>query len=160
MSNEDREKLGRLFGQHVRSLRRARGMTQEVLAERCRLSPDTIRRLEHGSFSPSLDTLFKLCAGLQLEVDTLFASFKLGARDESRELVDLVATGSPKVVRLATRMMRSLFIELERIVAEMERDAEEAERRQSFESAHERDRNDRQRRQQFEARKRIKCTSL
>jgi transcriptional regulator with XRE-family HTH domain len=159
MSDEDREKpQGRLFGQHVRSLRRARGMTQEVLAERCELSPDTIRRLERGSFSPSLDTLNKVCAGLQLEVGTLFESFKLGARNESRELVDLVATRSLKDVRLATRVMRSLFIELDRIAAEMDRDAEEAERHQPFESA-ERDRKDRQRRQQFEARERKKCTS-
>ncbi|HLT35877.1 MAG TPA: helix-turn-helix transcriptional regulator, partial [Enhygromyxa sp.] len=48
---------GRPFGRHVRSLRRARGMTQEVLAQRSGLSADTIRRLEHGSFSPSLETL-------------------------------------------------------------------------------------------------------
>src|SRR5690606_31169914 len=69
---------GRPFGQHVRSLRRARGMTQEVLAERSRLSADTIRRLEHGSFSPSLDTLKKLCTGLSLPLSRLFESFELG----------------------------------------------------------------------------------
>lgn len=45
------------FGSHVRMLRCARGLTQEVLAELSKLSADTIRRLERGSFSPSLDTL-------------------------------------------------------------------------------------------------------
>ncbi|HLT36771.1 MAG TPA: helix-turn-helix transcriptional regulator, partial [Enhygromyxa sp.] len=62
---------GRHFGRHVRSLRRARGMTQEVLAQRSGLSADTIRRLEHGSFSPSLETLRKLCHGLDLMLSTL-----------------------------------------------------------------------------------------
>lgn len=104
---------GRSFGRHVRSLRRARGMTQEVLAERCGLSADTIRRLEHGSFSPSLDTLRKLCGGLDLMLSTLFESYELGSRNEARELMDLLATRSPRELVLATRILRALFAELD-----------------------------------------------
>jgi transcriptional regulator with XRE-family HTH domain len=104
---------GRSFGRHVRSLRRARGMTQEVLAERCGLSADTIRRLEHGAFSPSLDTLNKLCGGLDLMLSTLFESYELGERNEARELIDLLAAKSPTMVRLALRVLRALFAELE-----------------------------------------------
>jgi transcriptional regulator with XRE-family HTH domain len=106
---------GRSFGRHVRSLRRARGMTQEVLAERCGLSADTIRRLEHGSFSPSLDTLRKLCGGLDLMLSTLFESYELGARNEARELIDLLATRGPRELVLATRVLRALFAELDGI---------------------------------------------
>jgi transcriptional regulator with XRE-family HTH domain len=104
---------GHNFGRHVRSLRRARGMTQEVLADRSALSADTIRRLEHGSFSPSLDTLRKLCVGLDLMMSTLFESFELGARDEARELLDLLATRTPRELVLATRVLRTLFDELD-----------------------------------------------
>jgi transcriptional regulator with XRE-family HTH domain len=85
------------FGRHVRSCRRARGLTQEVLAERSNLSADTIRRLEHGSFSPSLDTLRKLCGGLQIELSTLFDSFELGEREASRELGDALEGMTPEV---------------------------------------------------------------
>ena len=109
---------GQHFGRHVRSLRRARGMTQEVLAERSGLSADTIRRLEHGSFSPSLETLRKLCVGLDLMLSTLFESFELGARNESRELADLLATRTPRELIMATRVLRSLFDELDGIAAE------------------------------------------
>lgn len=109
---------GQHFGRHVRSLRRARGMTQEVLAERSGLSADTIRRLEHGSFSPSLETLRKLCVGLDLMLSTLFESFELGARNESRELADLLATRTPRELVMATRVLRSLFDELDGIAAE------------------------------------------
>jgi transcriptional regulator with XRE-family HTH domain len=105
------------FGKHVKSLRRARGMTQEALAERSELSADTIRRLEHGAFSPSLMTLAKLCAGLGLMLSTLFESAELGARDERRELVDLLATRSPRELVLATRVLRALFDELDGIAA-------------------------------------------
>jgi transcriptional regulator with XRE-family HTH domain len=117
--------LGRSFGKHVRSLRRARGLTQEALAERSGLSPDTIRRLEHGSFSPSLETLNKLCAGLDILLSTLFESYELGVRSESRELIDLLATRTPRELVLATRVLRTLFAELDEIAAEAKPAAEE-----------------------------------
>ena len=106
------------FGRHVKSLRRVRGMTQEALAERSGLSADTIRRLEHGSFSPSLETLRKLCVGLELLLSTLFEAFELGVRDESRELVDLLAIRTPRELTLATTVLRALFAELDAIAAE------------------------------------------
>jgi transcriptional regulator with XRE-family HTH domain len=106
------------FGRHVRSLRRARGLTQEVLAERSGLSADTIRRLEHGAFSPSLETLRKLCLGLDLMLSTLFESYELGARNESRELADLLASRTPRELVFATRILRSLFAELDAMAAE------------------------------------------
>lgn len=102
---------GRSFGSHVRSLRRARGMTQELLAERSQLSADTIRRLEHGSFSPSLETLRKLCMGLDLMLSTLFESFDVGDRNHARELLDLLSGRSPRELMLAMRVLRALFEE-------------------------------------------------
>ena len=104
---------GRSFGKHVRSLRKARGLTQEVIAERSGLSADTIRRLEHGSFSPSLDTLSKLCAGLDLRLSTLFESFELGETDECRELIDLVVTRRPGDVRFVASVTRVLLDKLD-----------------------------------------------
>jgi transcriptional regulator with XRE-family HTH domain len=92
-------------------------MTQDVLADRCGLSADTIRRLEHGSFSPSLDTLRKLCGGLDLMLSTLFESYELGARNEARELIDLLANRGDPELRLATRVLRALFDELDGIAA-------------------------------------------
>ena len=104
---------GRPFGRHVRSLRRARGMTQEVLAERSGLSADTIRRLEHGSFSPSLDTLRKLCAGLDLFLSTLFEGYELGEARKAADLIDLVSTRSDAHVKFGTSVLRKLFDELD-----------------------------------------------
>ena len=99
----------RRFGQHVRRLRRARGVTQDRLAERAGLSPDTIRRLEHGLFSPSLETLTKLCFGLQLARSTLFESYELGESDQTREIVDLLLTRSSNEIKLAVRVLRNLL---------------------------------------------------
>jgi transcriptional regulator with XRE-family HTH domain len=120
----DDRRLGRSFGRHIRSLRRARGLTQELLAERSGLSPDTIRRLEQASFSPSLDTLIKLCAGLDIKLSTLFEAYELGVRNESRELLDLIATRSPRELVLAMRVLQTLFNELDEIADEAKRDDE------------------------------------
>lgn len=101
------------FGRHVRSLRRARGLTQDQLAERSGLSADTIRRLEYGSFSPSLETLRKLCLGFNLALSTLFESYEFGEGDEARELADLIASRPPRDRALARGLVKALFDELD-----------------------------------------------
>jgi transcriptional regulator with XRE-family HTH domain len=102
---------GRSFGLHIKSLRRARGMTQNQLAARSGLAADTIRRLERGSYSPSLETLRKLCIGLDLLLSTLFETFEFGERESSRELLDLLAAREPRELLLALRVLRALFEE-------------------------------------------------
>ncbi len=101
--------LDRAFGRHVRSLRKARGLTQEQLAELSNLSADTIGRLEHGGFSPSLDTLRKLCAGFDLRLSTLFESFELNYHDPCRELIDLLSTRRPAEIKLITAIVRTVL---------------------------------------------------
>lgn len=101
----------RAFGRHVRSLRKARGWTQDELAKRSTLSPDTIRRIEAGSFSPSLTTLRKLCYGLDLPLSTLFETFELG--DASPTLLEAIRSLSDRDRLLALRLC-SAMVELRR----------------------------------------------
>jgi transcriptional regulator with XRE-family HTH domain len=114
MSNANRHP----FGRHVRSLRRVRGLTQERLAELSGLSADTIRRLEHGSFSPSLETLNKLCVGLCLRLSTLFEGYELNDRNEHKLLFDLVAGRTLREIVMITRVVQTLVEELDGIAAE------------------------------------------
>lgn len=89
-------------------------MTQEALAERSGLSVDSIRRLERGGFSPSLDTLWKLCQGLELMLSTLFSGLEVGERDLTRELIDLVLGRSPGERELGFHVLWALFRQLDR----------------------------------------------
>jgi transcriptional regulator with XRE-family HTH domain len=100
----------RLFGRHVKRLREVRALTQEVLAERSGLSADTIRRFEHGQFSPSHRTLRKLCKGLELSVSQLFQGFELDRDDDSDETSELAA-----LVRGRGRQTVSQILELARV---------------------------------------------
>lgn len=99
----------REFGKHIRSLRRARGMTQDALAERSGLAADTIRRLEQGTFSASMTTLHKVCRGLGLTEATIFEAFELGNSKPHRELLDLIASRSDDEIALVTRVVRALI---------------------------------------------------
>ena len=103
----------REFGKHIRSMRRARGVTQDVLAERSGVSADTIRRIEHGSFAASIETLRKVCSGLGVAPSTVFESFELGRTDERRELFDLIASRDNDDIALVTRVVRALLDELD-----------------------------------------------
>ena len=98
------------LGPYLRGLRTRRKFTQEMLSARSGLSSDTIRRLENGSFSPSLVTLQKVCSGLDIHFTTLFYALDLGVGEQpARELADLISSQPPRVRSTALAMLRELF---------------------------------------------------
>ena len=100
--------LTRSLGPFVKRLRTERGLTQEELAELADLAPDTIRRLEWGSFSPSLDTLAKLVAGLRLDLTALFTAFEHGESSRERELLAVARSLSQADLVLVLRLFAVL----------------------------------------------------
>jgi transcriptional regulator with XRE-family HTH domain len=100
------------YGRHMRSLRTARGLSQEQLADRSHLAADTVRRLECGSFSPSLNTLRRIAKGLGITVATMFQSFEDPRDDEIREIVVLLRGRSPTEIKIVTAVVRALLGEL------------------------------------------------
>ena len=101
------------FGEYARLLREVRGLTQEALALRCGLSTDTIRRLEHGEFSPSLRTLRKFAKGLELSVRDLFEGFDPvtdeagdAKRQQTRELDALVRGRDQRTIARLVELAR------------------------------------------------------
>ncbi|PRP97671.1 HTH-type transcriptional regulator PuuR [Enhygromyxa salina] len=103
--------FGTLFGHHVRRLRKARGLTQERLAELSGLAVDTIRRLERDEFSPSLNTMRKLAGGLDLPMSTLFEALDVGepVDPEIQELVTVLRGRPDLPVSALTAFVRELI---------------------------------------------------
>jgi len=67
------------FGARVRSLRRAKKLTQRQVAERIPMSPGNLSRLENGEHGPPADEVItKLAAILDIDLAELF---KLAGRD-------------------------------------------------------------------------------
>jgi transcriptional regulator with XRE-family HTH domain len=102
------------FGAHVKRLREVRRLTQEELAVRSGLAADTIRRLEHQEFSPSLRTLRKVCMGLDLTVAAMFNSFELDAESEEISRIHAMLLGRSRAeLRLVEHLVTELFVGLE-----------------------------------------------
>ncbi len=64
-----------LFGEHLRALRRERGISQEVLAERADLGVNIIGRLERAIIAPGLITILKLSVALGVPAPEMLNPF-------------------------------------------------------------------------------------
>ena len=64
--------LKQAFGANIRHHRRAKGMTQDALAERVDVSTVTIGKIERGVAAPSFDTVERIAAALALPPLALF----------------------------------------------------------------------------------------
>jgi transcriptional regulator with XRE-family HTH domain len=59
------------FATQLRTLRRARKLTQRALANRCRIYAETVCVYENGKRSPTLKTAIRLAAALNVSLDEL-----------------------------------------------------------------------------------------
>lgn len=76
---ESQAERAHAFGARVRSLRRAKQMTQRQVAEQIPMSPGNLSRLENGETGPPADEVItQLAAILDIDVAELF---KLAGRD-------------------------------------------------------------------------------
>lgn len=66
------EKLIKEFGDHLRSLRKAQGLSQEKLANSSDLWLSIVGRIERGEIDPTLSTLNMLAYGLGISLNNLF----------------------------------------------------------------------------------------
>lgn len=61
---------------HIRALRKEKGVSQEELARQCGVSRQTINAIENNKYDPTLSLAFRLAAQLEVTVDELFAPGK------------------------------------------------------------------------------------
>lgn len=61
----------RVFGQRLRKLREARGMSQQELADYADIAKPTIQRTEHGQSAVTLDVLLSLAQALDVPLHDL-----------------------------------------------------------------------------------------
>ncbi|MFV8750342.1 helix-turn-helix transcriptional regulator [Nannocystaceae bacterium ST9] len=92
------------LGERIRDRRRSLGLTQEALAERANVSPETIGRLEQAAGNgPSLDTVYKVAKALGTTGSALLAA------DHSTDEVTALVQGLPGREReIACVLLRAL----------------------------------------------------
>jgi DNA-binding XRE family transcriptional regulator len=90
--------LGQVIANHVRSRRLEIGLNVGQLAERTGISKGMLSKIENAQTSPSLSTLERLSAALDMPVTSLFRGLA-----EERDAVFVKAGSGPEIVRKGTR---------------------------------------------------------
>jgi transcriptional regulator with XRE-family HTH domain len=97
------------LGARLKEIRKARGLTQEELAEKVDLSPQYLSRLEGGHQSPSIETVATLAEALDLELFELFDMGHQGTVKEVRErLRKVIQESSEEELRLGLKLLQAL----------------------------------------------------
>lgn len=105
------------IGRKVRYLRKARGLTQEALAEQADLHAVYIGEIERGEANVSVGVLERIAKALGVRVVALFPYTppqKATTQSEvlSEEILDLVLSQPPRVKRILLSVFRTLVSEL------------------------------------------------
>lgn len=105
-------KVKYLIGQRIKELRRASGMSQEVLAEKMGISSKYLSSIERGKENPTLDTFISLVAALGVEFRDLFDFSHHGkSQKELKELVNsLIDKGGEEKLRLIVKLIRAIYL--------------------------------------------------
>ena len=100
-------------GQRIRELRKARGLTQDAVAERAGLNPKYYAGIERQGANITLDSFERIATALDVPIVDLFRFHDEAAGDDRRVVVALAKTvaangSDDKVARLRLFMERIL----------------------------------------------------
>lgn len=83
------------LGSAIKRYRKVAGLTQAEFGEKTGFDPKTISRFETGSYTPSVEALFKFAEVLGIKLKAFFS--ELGDEDEQRAyLFNVVHKATPK----------------------------------------------------------------
>ena len=72
MNKNEKETILKNFGEKLRQLRLAKGLTQEQLANELSVEISQISRIERGVINTSITSLYSICKVLKIDVSELF----------------------------------------------------------------------------------------
>ncbi len=93
------------IGRKIQARRKARGLTQEVLAEKLDVTIGYVSQVERGITKISLDLLAAVSAVLDCDICDLVADCATGNRYLNNEAAEKFALLSPKEKRLVNEFM-------------------------------------------------------
>ncbi|MEW6686229.1 MAG: helix-turn-helix transcriptional regulator [Candidatus Edwardsbacteria bacterium] len=104
--------LKKSLGVQIKSLRKAKGLTQEQLAERCNLSVHHISGIERGLHAPSLTTLENLSRTLDIPIREFFECPPRKKKTERERAIEILLKYlfkmKPSTVKFLTNIAKKL----------------------------------------------------
>lgn len=99
-----------LTGLRIKELRRAKGMSQEMLAEKTGISSKYLSSIERGKENPTLETLIRLAEALSIELAEVFNFSHEGksAKELRVFITDLLKSSSDERLKLTAKIVKAI----------------------------------------------------
>lgn len=75
------------IGERLRLLRKQSGLSGKALAEKAKLVPSQVNKIEHGTANPSIDALERMCDVLGITLGEFFATEQNDLDPELRQFL-------------------------------------------------------------------------
>lgn len=100
--------IKKLLGERIRELRKAKGLTQEQLAELVGVEPRHISRVEGGYSSPSIERLARIAEILEVPIKELFDYKHLNdSEDRLKDIEDAIGGMSDEYQKIVYKIVRA-----------------------------------------------------
>lgn len=97
----------KLLGKKIQSIRKAKGLTQEKLAELIDIETPSLSYLETGKYAPSVETLQKLSKVLDVKPCEFYFFTDLSDEDKKNELKKALDE-NPKLIKMLYNFYKSI----------------------------------------------------
>ena len=103
------------FGDNVRKVREAKGLTQKEVAISCKMDPAQYSRIEHNKTDPSLSTIVKIAKAIGVSVAEIFSADELlkDVNSVDKSLMEKMAL----IDQLDKKERSAFFVMLDALVA-------------------------------------------
>lgn len=102
-------KVKELIGRRIQELRKAKGLSQEKVAEKADISPTYLSRIECGRENPTLDMFIKLSNALEIEMWEMFDFGHVVSNKELKGAIqNITKTADEPTLRLALKVLRAV----------------------------------------------------
>lgn len=100
--------LKKLLGKKIQTIRKAKGFTQEKLAELIDIETPSLSYIETGKYAPSIDTLHRLCTALNVPAWEFYFFDDL-SDDEKKEELKKALDKDPKLIKILYSVYKSII---------------------------------------------------
>ena len=101
------------IGQRIRKYRKAKGLSQEQLAEKINISITHLSHIETGNTKLSLPVFVDLAKALEVQADDLLSDEVSGRSTALNELSTILDSCSTKQVRIITELVKSAKVAMD-----------------------------------------------
>ena len=103
------EAVKRLIGARIKSIREAKRLTQEMLAEKMDINTVYLSNIERGRANPTLDMLIKFADALEVEMWEIFDfGHKVNIKELRETMNKLLKDTDEEKLRLSVKILRAV----------------------------------------------------